>query len=510
MGFHTLSEGEPMVTEYGFFVNGKWTKPKGRKTFTTINPTNGEVLGEFLQGTKEDVDGAARAANGAFEAWRKMPPPRRGEMLLEAARIFKRKKEELGRIVTMEMGKVIAEGRADVQEAIDFFTYASGEGRRFFGQTVPSELPNKVCLTFRLPVGPVGLITPWNFPIAIPSWKSGAALIAGCTVVFKPSSLTPLCAAKFTEVLDEAGFPAGVFNFITGTGGVVGDGIIAHPSIRAVSFTGGVDTGKAVYKAAAEKMMKVGLELGGKNPILVMDDADLDLLMDGVMFGAFGTAGQRCTAASRLIVQRGIYDDLLGRLILRTKKLRVGDPLDASTDMGPVTSADQERKVLEYIEIGKKEGDKLLIGGHKLRGGIYDKGFFVEPTIFEVTPEKRLAREEIFGPVLTVMKVKDYDEAVAVANAVDYGLSSSIYTKDVRRAFAAMQDLEAGITYVNAPTIGAEVQMPFGGIKATGPTDTREAGTTALDEFTYVKTVYVDYSGRLQRAQIDTEKLTGG
>jgi len=496
-----------VVSEYGFFINGKWTKPKGRKTFTTINPTNGEVLGEFLLGTKEDVDAAAKAAKAAFEAWRKTPPPRRGELLIEAAALFRRRKEELGRIVTMEMGKVIAEGRGDVQEAIDFFTYASGEGRRLFGQTVPSELPNKVCLSFRLPVGPVGLITPWNFPIAIPSWKAGAALIAGCTAVFKPSSLTPLCGAKFTEVLDEAGFPPGVFNFVTGSGGVVGDAILAHPAIRAVSFTGGVETGKAVYKAAAEKMIKVGLELGGKNPILVMEDADLDLLMDGVMFGAFGTAGQRCTATSRLIVQSGIYDNVLGRLVDRAKNLRVGDPLDSSTDMGPVTGADQERKVLEYIDVGKKEGDKLLAGGRKLHGGSYDKGFFIEPTIFAVTPEKRLAREEIFGPVLSVIKVKDYDEAIAVANSVEYGLSSSIYTTDVRRAFAAMQDLEAGITYVNAPTIGAEVQMPFGGIKATGPTDTREAGTTALDEFTYVKTVYVDYSGRLQKAQIDTEKL---
>lgn len=508
--FFARRAGGSTVTEYGFYIHGKWTRPKGRKPFTTVNPTNGEVLAEFLQGTKEDVDAAAKAAQGAFEAWRKTPPPRRGELLLEAARIFKRKKEELGRIVTMEMGKVIAEGRGDVQEAIDFFTYASGEGRRFFGQTVPSELPNKVCLSFRLPVGPVGLITPWNFPIAIPSWKSGAALIAGCTVVFKPSSLTPLCAAKFTEVLDEAGVPPGVFNFIAGPGSVVGDGILAHPGIRAVSFTGGVDTGKAVYQAAAERMIKVGLELGGKNPILVLDDADLDLLMDGAMFGAFGTAGQRCTATSRLIVQTGVYGEFLRRLLERTKKLRVGDPLDPSTDMGPVASAEQERKVLEYIEVGKKEGDKLLTGGHKLRGGPYDKGFFLEPTVFEVTPDKRLAREEIFGPVLSVIKVKDYDEAVAVANSVDYGLSSSIYTKDVRRAFAAMQDLEAGITYVNAPTIGAEVQMPFGGIKATGPTDTREAGTTALDEFTYVKTVYVDYSGRLQKAQIDTESLSGG
>jgi len=496
-----------MVQDGGFFVGGRWTNPRDRKRLETVNPATGEVIATFPQGTKEDVAAAVKAAKAAFEKWKRMPPPRRGEFLLEAARIFRRRKEELGRIVTMEMGKVIAEGRGDVQEAIDFYEYASGEGRRFMGYTVPSELPNKICFSIRLPVGPVGLITPWNFPIAIPGWKSGAALIAGCTVVLKPSSLTPLCGAKFAEVLEEAGLPPGVFNFVVGPGSTAGNALIRHPDIRAVSFTGGVDTGREVYKAAAERMIKAGLELGGKNPILVMDDADLDLLMDGVMFGAFGTAGQRCTATSRLIVHRAVYEDLLDRLLKRTAKLKVGDPLDAKTDMGPVASADQEKKTLEYVGIGKKEGDKLLIGGGKLRGGAYDRGFFVEPTIFEVKSEKRLAMEEIFGPVLSVIKVKDYGEAVAVANSVEYGLSSSIYTNDVRRAFAAMQDLEAGITYINAPTIGAEVQMPFGGVKSTGPTDTREAGFTALDEFTSVKTVYVDYSGRLQRAQIDTEKL---
>ncbi len=499
-----------MVQEYGFYIGGKWVNPKDRKRFETINPATREVLATFPQATKEDVAATVKAAKNAFEKWRKMPPPRRGELLLEAAKIFRRRKEELGRLVTMEMGKVIAEGRGDVQEVIDFYEYASGEGRRLLGVTVPSELPNKMCFTVRLPVGPVALITPWNFPMAIPAWKSGAALISGCTVVFKPSSLTPLCGAKLTEVLDEAGFPAGVFNFLVGPGSTVGDAIIAHPDIRAVSFTGGVETGKHVYKTVAENMKKVGLELGGKNPILVMDDADLDLLMDGVMFGAFGTAGQRCTATSRLIVQAGIYDDLLERLLRRTEKLKVGNPLDESVDMGPVASEGQERKVLEYVAIGKKEKDKLLIGGEKLHGGAYDRGFFVAPTIFEVKPERRLAKEEIFGPVLSVIRVKDYREAVEVANSVEYGLSSSIYTNDVRRAFAAMHDLEAGITYVNAPTIGAEVQLPFGGTKATGPTDTREAGPTALDEFTFIKTIYVDYSGRLQKAQIDTEKFVGG
>jgi len=498
-----------MVQEYGLFFNGKWHKSEGKR-FDTRNPATGEVLATFPMATPAEVAAGIKAAKGSFEKWRKTPAPRRGELLLEAARIMKQKKEELGRVVTSEMGKVIAEGRGDVQEAIDFYTYAAGEGRRMFGETVPSELPNKMCLTVRMPVGPVGLITPWNFPVAIPGWKSGAALIAGCPIVFKPSSLTPLCGAKFVDCLDEAGFPPGVVTMLTGSGSNVGDGIVAHPDIRAVSFTGGVDTGKHVYESAAKKMIKVGLELGGKNAIIAMDDANLDLLMDGVMFGAFGTAGQRCTATSRLIVHERVYDSVVGELVERAAKLKVGNPLDEKVDMGPVASADQEKKVLEYIEIGKKEGDKLLTGGNKLRGGVYDRGFLIQPTVFATDRKKRLANEEIFGPVLSVLKAKDYEDAVAIANSVKYGLSSSIYTNDLRWAFRSMQDLEAGITYVNAPTIGAEVQLPFGGTKETGPTDTREAGTTALEEFTYWKTIYVDYSGRLQKAQIDTAKLVGG
>ncbi len=498
-----------MVQEFGLFIGGKWRKSEGKR-FETRNPATGDVLATFPNATKSEVNEAVKAAKAAFEKWKKTPAPRRGELLLQAARIFKRKKEDLARIVTMEMGKIIAEGRGDVQEVIDFYEYAAGEGRRMFGETVPSELPNKMCLTVRLPVGPVGLITPWNFPMAIPGWKSGAALVAGCSFVLKPSSLTPLCAAKFVEVLDEAGFPTGVVNMLTGGGSVVGDGIIQHPDIRAVSFTGGVETGRYVYESAAKKMIKVGLELGGKNAIIAMDDANIDLLMDGVMFGAFGTAGQRCTATSRLIVHRKIYDQVVDELVERAEKLKVGNPLDEKVDMGPVASPDQEKKTLEYIGVGKKEGDKLLVGGERLKGGAYDNGFFVQPTAFAVDRKARLALEEIFGPVLSVLKAKDYEEAVAIANSVKYGLSSSIYTNDLRWSFRAMHDLEAGITYVNAPTIGAEVQLPFGGTKETGPTDTREAGTTALDEFTYWKTVYVDYSGRLQKAQIDTEKLVGG
>ena len=497
-----------MGSDYGQFIDGAWRTSEGKR-FETLNPTTGEGLATFPLGTARDVQAAVAAAKAAFPKWRRTPAPRRGGILLEAARILKENKEDLARVVTTEMGKILAEGRGDVQEAIDFFEYASGEGRRMFGETVPSELPNKVCLTMRLPVGPVGLITPWNFPIAIPGWKSGAALIAGCPIVLKPSSLTPLCAAKFVECLDQAGFPPGVVNLVTGSGGVVGDGLVDHPDIRAISFTGGVETGRHVYESAAKKMIKVGLELGGKNAILAMEDANLELLLDGVMFGAFGTAGQRCTATSRLIVHRRIYEAVVGELVRRVEKLHVGDPLDERTEMGPVASKDQESKILKYIEIGKKEGGELLTGGNKLSGGPYDKGFFVEPTIFAVDRKSRLATEEIFGPVLSVLTAKDYDDAIAIANSVPYGLSSSIYTNDLRLSFRAMSDLEAGITYVNAPTIGAEVQLPFGGTKETGPTDTREAGPTALDEFTYWKTVYVDYSGRLQRAQIDTEKLVG-
>src|SRR2546425_129308 len=412
------SLGEDMVQEYGLFIGGKWRKSDGKR-FETHNPATGETLATFPLATKDELNEAVRHAKEAFDKWKKTPAPRRGELLLEAARI------------------------------------------------------------------------------------------AGCSFVLKPSSLTPLCAARFVEVLDEAGFPPGVVNMLTGSGGVVGDGLVAHPDIRAISFTGGVDTGKHVYESAAKKMIKVGLELGGKNPIIAMDDANVDLLMDGVMFGAFGTAGQRCTAASRLIVHQKVYDEVVDELVERAEKLRVGNPIDEKTDMGPVASADQEKKVLEYIEIGKKEGDTLLTGGQKLTGGAFDRGFFISPTVFAVDRKKRLAQEEIFGPVLSVLKAKDYEDAVAIANSVKYGLSSSIYTNDLRWAFRAMHELEAGITYVNAPTIGAEVQLPFGGTKETGPTDTREAGTTALEEFTYWKTVYVDYSGRLQRAQIDTQKLVG-
>jgi alpha-ketoglutaric semialdehyde dehydrogenase len=489
------------VEEFGLFIGGKWASPPKAKRFETVNPTTREPVASFVSGTAEDVDRAVTAAAKAFPAWKETPAPKRGDILLDAARLLKERKSEVGKIVTREMGKVIAEGLGDVQESIDFIEYMAGEGRRLFGETVPSELRSKFCLTIRQPKGVVACITPWNFPTAIPNWKIAAALISGNSIVFKPASNTARCAVEVVKIYEDAGVPAGVLNFVTGPGGVVGNALVSDPRVRTVSFTGGVETGREVYVRGAEGLKMVHLELGGKNPVILMEDADLGLALDGVLFGAFGTSGQRCTATSRLIVHRDVYDDFLTRLMKRLDSFTVGDPLDSRTSMGPVASADQEKKILEYIAIGKREA-KLLYGGTKLTGGAYDRGFFIAPTIFETKHGSRISKEEIFGPVLSVIKVGSYEEAVRVANDVDYGLSSSIYTRDVNRAFRAMGDLEAGITYVNAPTIGAEVQLPFGGVKNTG-NGGREAGSVAIDEFTEIKTVFIDFSSKLQKAQIE-------
>jgi len=488
---------------YGLFIGGEWTTPDHPGRFTTRNPANGEPVGEFVAATAADVTRAVDAAAAAFPRWKATPAPKRGDLLLRAAEILRGRKEAVARIVTREMGKVIAEGRGDVQESIDFIEYMAGEGRRLAGETVPSELRSKFCLTVHQPKGVVACITPWNFPTAIPNWKIAAALVCGNAVVFKPASATARCAAEVVKVYAEAGLPAGVLNFVTGAGGTVGNALIDDPRVRAVSFTGGVETGREVYGRGAKGLKMVHLELGGKNPVIILDDANLELALDGVLFGAFGTAGQRCTATSRVLLQAGVYDRFLGMLTDRVAKLRIGDPLEATTEVGPVASADQEKKILEYIRIGTAEGARLVTGGEKLRGGAFDRGHYIQPTIFEATHGQRITKEEIFGPVLAVIKVRDYAEAVTVANDVDYGLSSSIYTRDVNLAFRAIDDLEAGITYVNAPTIGAEVQLPFGGVKNTG-NGGREAGSAAIEEFTEVKSVFVDYSNHLQKAQIDT------
>jgi aldehyde dehydrogenase (NAD+) len=493
-----------MTEEFGLFIGGKWEKPAGAKRFVTKNPATGEELGSFVSASEKDTVRAIDAAQAAFKSWKETPAPARGQILLRAAEIFKKRKEEIGSFVTKEMGKVIAEGKGEVQEAIDFIEYASAEGRRLLGETVPSELQNKYCFTVRQPKGVIAAITPWNFPIAIPNWKMAAALVCGNTVVFKPASNTSRCAIEIVKVYQEAGLPAGVMNLTTGPGGTVGKILTTDPRVKAISFTGGTDAGTKVYQSGAGTLKYVHLELGGKNPQIVMDDASLELALEGVLFGAFGSSGQRCTATSRLILHEKVYDEFVSMLLKRLKTFAVGNPLDKKVEMGPVASLDQETKILQYIEIGKKEGAKLLVGGQKLKGPQYDRGFFIAPTIFEAKHGMRITKEEIFGPVLSIIKVKDYEEAVRVATDVDYGLSSSIYTKDVNRAFHAMEQLEAGITYINAPTIGAEVQLPFGGIKNTG-NGGREAGTIAIDEFTEIKTVYVDFSDRLQKAQIDVD-----
>lgn len=490
-----------MNKEYKLFIDGKWIPSKSGKTFETKNPATGETLARFPQGTKEDTIKAIDAAEHSFPMWKKTPAPKRGEILLKASTIMRERKDELGKIVAQEMGKIISEARGDVQESIDFLGYISGEGRRLLGETTPSELSNKFCMTVRQPIGIVGCITPWNFPMAIPCWKLGAALVSGNTVIFKPASLTPLCAASLVEIIDEAGLPHGVLNLVTGPASIVGNEIVENPRVRAISFTGGVSAGRDIYTKAARLLKPVEVELGGKNPQIIMDDANIDLAIEGVLFGAFGSQGQRCTATSRLIIHERVYNEVVEQLVKRTNALKIGNPLDPSVQMGPVSCEEQLKTVLHYIDIGLKEGAKLLCGGKRLIGKEYDRGYFIQPTIFEANHGMRITKEEIFGPVLSVMKVKNYEEAIKIANDVEYGLSSSIYTKDVNLAFQAIDDFETGITYVNAPTIGAEVHLPFGGIKNTG-NGRREAGSTAIDEFTEIKTVFIDYSNRLQKAQI--------
>ncbi len=490
------------MKEYGFYIDGEWKRPDHRDTFETESPATGKTLATFPLGTEEDVREAVDAAEAAFKDWKKTPAPERGNIILKAAQIMKERKDELGTLVSEEMGKIIEEGKGDVQESIDFLEYIAGEGRRLLGETTTSELEDKFAMTVRQPIGVVGCITPWNFPTAIPCWKIGAALVSGNTIVFKPASDTPKCAAELVKIFEDAGLPKGVLNFVTGPGSVVGNGIVEDERVDMISFTGGTGAGTHVYKKAAEQLKEVGLELGGKNPQIVMDDANIDLAIEGVLFGAFGSQGQRCTATSRLIVQEGVYDEVMDKLVERTKALKIGDPTDPEMDMGPLSSEQQLDTYRKYVEIGREEGAELVYGGERVTNGELEEGYFVQPTIFEAEHGMRITKEEIFAPVLSVMKVEDYDEAIEIANDIDYGLSSSIYTKNVNKSFKAIEDFETGITYVNAPTIGAEVHVPFGGVKDTG-NGSREAGTTAIDEFTEIKTVFIDYNDELKKAQID-------
>ncbi len=486
------------------FINGEWVESSSGQTYENRNPANHEeVVGIFQKSTADDVKKAIDAAAEAYKSWRLVPAPKRGEILFRIASRLAAEKENLARDMTREMGKIIHETRGDVQEAIDMTFYMAGEGRRLFGQTTPSELQNKFNMTIRQPLGVCSFITPWNFPMAIPSWKTMPALICGNTVVIKPATDTPLSVANFVKICHEEGLPPGVLNMVTGSGSALGDALIKNPHVRVVSFTGSTEVGRKVSEGCAPDFKHVCLEMGGKNVQIVMDDADIDLAVDGALWGAFGTTGQRCTATSRLICHKDVLDKVTSKLVERAKNLKVGDGLDEKTDMGPLINQAQLETVLGYIEIGKKEGAKLLTGGERLTGGDYDKGFFIQPTIFgEVTQQMRIWREEIFGPVLSVASFSTFEEAIEMANDTNYGLSASIYTNDIRKAYVAMRDVYTGIFYVNAPTIGAETHLPFGGTKETG-NGHREAAMAALDVFSEWKSVYVDFSGRLQRAQID-------
>jgi acyl-CoA reductase-like NAD-dependent aldehyde dehydrogenase len=487
------------MTRFKNLIGGKWVPAKSGQWFANRNPADLEdVIGEFPASGPKDVEAAVAAAKAAFDGWRLTPAPKRGDIILRAGEILRARKEEVARAMTREMGKVLKEARGDVQEGIDSAVLHGSEGRRLHGFTAPSELRSKAGFAERVPVGVAGLITPWNFPLAIPTWKSFPALVAGNTIVLKPASDTPHCATLLVEILEEAGAPAGVVNLVHGSGSEVGTPLVKHPDVRVISFTGSSEVGRRIGAEAGASLKRVSLELGGKNAQVVMDDADLDLALEGVLWGAFGTTGQRCTATSRLILHRKIHDAFVDRLLARVKKLRIGPGLDEKNEVGPLINQARVEAVSAWVKIGKKEG-KLLAGGEPIPG----KGCFFAPTIFDgVKPAARIAREEIFGPVLSILTVKDLDEAVRRLNDTPYGLSSSIYTRSVDDAFYAMREFDAGIVYVNAPTIGAECHFPFGGVKDTG-NGHREGGLPVYDVFTEWKTVYVDYSGRLQKAQID-------
>ncbi|HLU08180.1 MAG TPA: aldehyde dehydrogenase family protein [Oceanobacillus sp.] len=484
------------------YVGGEWVESRSGATFESYNPATEELIAPAVMSSADDVDAAVKAAKEAYKEWRLVPAPRRGEVLYAVAELLKERKESLARTMTQEMGKVLSEARGDVQEAIDMAYYMGGEGRRMLGYTAPVEMPDKFGMAIRDSVGVIGLITPWNFPVAVPSWKMLPALVAGNAVVWKPSEDTPKTAAEFVKVFEDAGLPGGVLNLVLGAG-ETGDALVSHPDVRVISFTGSTDTGLKVYTKAASMGKKVCLEMGGKNAIIVLDDANLELAVKAITWSAFGTTGQRCTATSRLIVQRGIKSKLVEALREKAASLKLGYGLEEGVEVGPLVNLKALEKVEQYVGIGKNEGAQVVIGGERAP---LSKGYFYQPTLFaDVKPDMRVAREEIFGPVLSIIEVDSLEEAIEVNNSVIYGLSSSIFTENVNAAFRAIRDLTTGIVYINHGTTGAEIQFPFGGTRGTG-NGMREAGQTALDSFTEWKSVYVDYSGRLQRAQIDNRE----
>ena len=489
---------------YRNYINGEWVNAHSGETVENLNPADtADVIGIFPRSSEADLEDAVGAAREAYQEWRLVPAPKRGEILNAAARMLAERKENLARDMTREMGKILDETRGDVQEAIDMGFYMAGEGRRQFGYTVPSEMHDKFAMSVRQPLGVCGMITPWNFPMAIASWKILPALVLGNTVVLKPATDTPLSAWSFVKILNEAGLPRGVLNLVCGPGSAVGTPLMKHSGVSVISFTGSTEVGRKVSEACAPDFRHCHLEMGGKNMIIVMDDARLDLAVEGCLWGGFGTTGQRCTATSRVAVHKKVYNEFVQRFVERAKKLKVGNGLDPEVQMGPAVNESQRKTVESYVEIGENEGAKLLCGGEVLDAGEYANGWFYAPTIFgDCDPGMRVAQEEIFGPVVSVIPVDGFEEAIDIANNVIYGLSSSIYTQDVNRAFTAIRDLYTGIVYINAPTIGAEIQLPFGGTKQTG-NGHREAGIAGLDVFSEWKSIYVDFSGKLQRAQID-------
>jgi acyl-CoA reductase-like NAD-dependent aldehyde dehydrogenase len=498
-----------MVQAYLNYIGGRWQPARSGATFESEDPATGEVLGVCARSGIEDVAEAVAAAKEAYPRWRKVPAPRRAEILFRAAEILVRRKEELAQLMTREMGKILLESRGDVQEAIDMTYFLAGEGRRLHGYTTPSEMPDKAAYCVRQPLGVVGVITPWNFPIAIPSWKIVPALVCGNTVVFKPAPEAPICAVKFVEVLEEAGLPPGVLNLVLG-GDETGAALVDHPDVALISFTGSTEVGLRVAEKCAARGKRVSLEMGGKNAAIVMDDADLELVADALTWSAFGTSGQRCTACSRVLVHPKVHGDVADILTERARKLRLGHGLDPQTEMGPLVSAAQLERVERYVRLGQEEGAVVLVGGERAVGDGLERGYFFRPTVFDrVHPHMRIAQEEIFGPVTDLIRVESLEEAVEVVNGVRYGLSASIFTRDVNKAMRAIEDIHTGIVYVNHGTIGAEVHLPFGGTKFTG-NGHREGGLQVLDVFTEWKAVYIDYSGRLQRAQIDLQPVTLG
>lgn len=485
------------------YIDGKWVPSATGETFLDINPARpDEVIGVFQRSGPEDVDAAVAAAGRAKDEWRRTPAPLRGEIIARATRMLVERKPELAKTITREMGKVLVDSGYDVQGAITSGEYMSGEGRRMFGETVPSGLPDRLAMTVRDPVGVVGIITPWNLPMLMPAWKLFPALICGNTVVVKPAEDTPLTAVRLFEILEEAGVPPGVVNLITGYGPEAGQHLVTHPGVDMISFTGSRAVGQQIASSAGSQLKHVSLEMGGKNALVVLDDADLGEAVTGALWGGFSTSGQRCTASSRLVVDQKVADEIMERLVAGMETLVVGDGLDPETNVGPLINPKQLDRVHSYTEVGIEEGAKLIVGGRKLNDD-HDGGFFYTPTLFDhAAPEMRISQEEIFGPTVTVIRVDGDDEAIAVANGTRYGLSAAVYTRDTGRALRAVRDLEAGLVYLNAPTIGSEIHLPFGGVKDTG-NGHRESGLAAIEQFTETKTVFLDYSGHLQRAHID-------